>query len=82
MATLPLNNVISGASKVIGDVLNANKPAEKQHIKLTPKQQVDRFLSMSDADLESIRGNKGEYEYQRYVNAMLGKVKEYYNNGG
>lgn len=78
MATLQLNNVISGASKVINSTLNNNKPVARQTAKLTPKQQVDLFLKMPDGNLEAIRVKRGEVEYQRYINRMLELSKEYY----
>lgn len=79
MATLQLNNIISGASKVVKGVLGNNQTVTKQPVMLTPKQQVERFLNMADSDLEAIRVQRGEYEYHRYLKTMLEKSKELYN---
>jgi hypothetical protein len=77
LATLPLNNVISGASKVIGEVLSNNK-STKQPVKLTQKQQVELFLKMPDSSLEAIRVKRGDAEYQRYMQHMLELSRGFY----
>jgi len=74
--------VVSAGSAVVKDVVGqfkANKPEQPKPKVLTPKQQVDKFLSMSDADLNEIKQARGEKEYHRYMTAMLEKSKEFYN---
>ena len=78
MASLQLNNIISGASKVIKNTLSNNKMAENKPIWLTQKQQVDLFLKMPESGLESIQVKMGEVEYRRYVQHMLNLSKEIY----
>lgn len=79
MATQLFNNAIAGASKIIQNTIKNNSAPDVQKTKLTPKQQVDLFLSMPDSTLEAIKVSRGEVEYQRYLKHMTELSKRYYN---
>jgi hypothetical protein len=79
--------VISRAGKALTGALSRvipNKPEQPKVQLLTPRQQVDRFISMSDQQLQRIKVAKGDFEYARYLNAMTQLSKDIYggSNGG
>jgi hypothetical protein len=72
--------VVDKASKVVLGALGKVVPTKTQPVVklLSPREQVDRFLSMSDTSLQRIKSDKGDLEYTRYVTAMTSLAKELY----
>ena len=62
------NTVSGGLNRAVSQLQGTvGEPAAK---KLTTSEQVERFLSMSDSDFESLRAKKGPAEFGKYVEAM------------
>ena len=78
LAISALSNVIERGAKVANKTLNNLMGEPKKSIPLSVKQQVDRFLNMSDVDLNAIKQQRGEYEYLRYTKIMIERSKEIY----
>ena len=60
--------VIKSAMEQVRGVVGAQAP--KPATKLSTKQQLDLFTSMTDSDFEELRAAKGDEAFNQYVNAM------------
>lgn len=72
-----VNNAISRAQntmknalgRVSGQVGSAMTPAQRR--RLSSREQLDRFLAMSEADFETLSQARGPGEVQRFTEAMM-----------
>ena len=77
------DNAVNRVQKLLGNALQkastqlegVTEGANRQ--RLSPKEQVERFFAMTDADLETLRQKKGEGEFGRYVQAMTKLARRY-----
>lgn len=73
------SKAIDRGTKVLSNVMNKLLGKNPSPTVLSAKRQVDLFLSMDNVTLQSIKENRGEVEYNRYVQTMLAQAKEIYH---
>ncbi len=60
---------IQDALGLVSEQLGDNSP--KQKVRLTSKQQIDRFLRMDSNDFQELRMRVGEEQFMRYHQRMM-----------
>lgn len=70
-----LREAMNIAKQVIQDtrteMLGQEGVGTAQRPRLTPKQQVDRFMKLSDSGHEALKQKWGPEQYERYAKAMM-----------
>jgi hypothetical protein len=67
------DNAVDRASTLLNIVLNkvvGQFPARESR-RLTPQQQLEIFMNLTEDDLNELKAQKGEEEFNLYVNDML-----------
>jgi len=67
------DNAVDRASTLLNRVLNkvvGQFPARESR-RLTPQQQLEIFMNLTEDDLNELKAQKGEEEFNLYVNDML-----------
>ena len=77
--TKQVSAVVQGAIKETSGYLGPLTQSKQERRKLTTSEQVERFLSMSDDQLDRVREKLGPEGFQRYSERMIALSRRKYN---